>query len=336
MFRQSSRMLLASCLTASLCLSACKGGGDNNNQDQRRQTRTTTTQSVNTTAMVSEGLELSMLPELVTQARNGEELEEILNNSGVNNLDLNDDDYVDYLNVEEFRENGQRGFLLFTNEDNERVDVAQVMVDRQQNSSEVIVQGNPAYYGNEARYASSFPLGQVLLAAWLFDMARPRYYHRPYYYGSYPKYYKRTAYIPRSRYRSRLSSGRFKVKGKNYLSRKSKPYKKTTTSFKGSAKTSASSGKSTKKSLANTQGTSFKTTGKKRPAGSGSKSSGFGSSSSRAKKPVRSTTSSSKSGFGSSSSRSRSSSGRSSFGSSSSRSRSSGSRRRSSSSRRRR
>lgn len=329
MFRFSSRLLVTTCLATAMLLPSCKG------KQQRQTTRTTTTTTQTTVSVadqVRDGLELNDLPELVTQARNGQDLEDILNSSGVNNLDLNHDNYVDYLNVEEFRQGRDRGFRLYTNEDNQRFDVAEILVSSHQNSGDVIVQGNPNYYGGNARYYSSFPLGQILFWSWLMNVSRPRYYHQAYYRGYYPRSYRATSRISPSLYRSRMRSNTFSVRGKSYKPKTTaKAYKSTTTSRFGASKSSSST-----KSLANTQGKSFHKTVKKRPTGSGStSSSSFGSSSNRSStKSLNSSSSSSSfgssskrstsSGFGSSSTR-RSSSG---FGSSSSRRRSSSSRRR--------
>lgn len=303
--------LLSIILAASLILPACKGGDDESQQQSQRSEKVTKTVTIQQT--VAEGLDLSTLPELVAEAKNGEELEKLLNTSDINNLDLNQDNQIDYLNVEEFREGANRGFALFTNEDNQRNDLAQIMINQQSESADVVVQGNPQYYGNEARYQSSFPLGEILLVGWLFNMSRPRYYHAPYYVGRYPSYYSTRRPVSSSMYRSRLSSTRSRLGVSK--SRPTTTYKSTTTSKAGATNSSSS----TKKSLNSVQGNSFSTTSKKRPAGSSTSSrsssttgSSFGSSSSRKR---------SSSSFGSSSSSSsssRRSSGRS-FGSSSSR-----------------
>lgn len=342
MIRRFKPLVLASCLSATLLLPACKGKENAQNQEvQSSQTETTVT----TAQLVSEGLDLSMIPEMVKEAKDAEELEGFLNESGVNNLDLNNDKKIDYLNVEEYREGQDRGFALFTNEDGQRIDVARVAVNTQAQNANVVVQGNPNYYGQEARYQSSFPVGQVLMAAWLFNMTRPRYYHTPYYYGRYPTSYRTSFVKPRSVYQSRVNSGSFSTKGRSFGASSNRTpasttFKRTTTNKAGAKST----GSSANRSLSNTSGKSFSTTTNKRPAGSSSTStSGFGSGSSRSNTslpPQTSTGSSSNrsSGFGSSSSRnSTSSSGSrsSGFGSSSSR-RSTSSSSRSSSSRRRR
>lgn len=308
--------LLCALLAASLVLPACKSSEKDNGQARRTET---TTKTVTIQQSGEEGLDLSLLPEMVAEAENGEDLEKMLNTSDINNLDLNGDNKIDYLNVEEYREGPDRGFLLFTNEEGQRHELARVQISRQSQTADVVVNGNPEYYGNNTRYHSSFPLGEILLVGWLFNMSRPRYYHTPYYVGRYPTYYRTRRPVSSSLYRSRLRSAstrsRLKTTSK---SRPTTTYKSTSTNKAGATKAANTS--STKKSLSNVQGNSFSTTSKKRPAGSSTTSSNrsstgssFGSSSSRKRSSTNSSSSRSSS-FGSSSSRRRSSS---SFGSSS-------------------
>lgn len=312
MKRYIHALVLAAFVAQNSLLVSCSG-----DDEPRKETRKT--QTVATTATVSEGLDLSRLPELVKEAENGEDLEEILNSSGINNLDTNGDKKVDYLNVEEFREGRQRGFMLFTNENGKRQDVANVTITPVANTADVVVDGNPKYYGDNHRYHSTFPLASVLMVAWLYNSTRPRYYHRPYYYGYYPSYY-RTSYVkPRSIYRSRVKNSGFTVK--RVTRSKTKPVTSKTTK---TVKTQP-----TAKSLKNVKGKSFSTTTKKRPSSTKTTtSSGFGSSSTRTKPKTTSSfggsstrTQPKTSSFGSSSTRTKPKT--SSFGSSSTRKRSS-------------
>lgn len=305
MRRTPIRFLISACVAATILLPGCSGGKDNQQQRQSQQTRTETNTTIQTAGDLGDSLDLSRLPSLVKQAKNGQELEEILNTSGVNNLDTNGDGKVDYLNVEEGRENGAQGFILYTNENNERIDVARIDVTKTQSTADVAVSGNPAYYGNQpVQYRSSFPLGEILLAAWLFDLARPRYYHPPYYAGYYPRYYKSYSPISRAAYRSRVSTGSFSVKGKPLVASASK---RTV----GGASTFATGSNS----RTMTGGKSFSTTTNKR--GSVSNSTGFGSSSRRTT-GTGSSTSTGTTRFGNDTS-TRSSTGQGSFGSNSNR-----------------
>lgn len=317
MRRYPIKLLLATCLSAAIALPGCSGG-----ERHSQQTRTETNTTVQTAGDFGDSLDLSRLPDLVKQAKDADDLEQILNTSGVNNLDTNKDGKTDYLNVEESREGGNQSLILFTNEDGQRMDIAKIDITKTQSTADVAVSGNPAYYGSTpVVYRSSYGLGDVLLAAWLFNVARPVYAHPGYYFGNYPGYYRnyyRAGYVsavPRAAYRSRVSTGSFTTtSGRKLVSSASRRATGSTSSF--------STGSSSRRLNG---GSSFSTTTNKRPA-SGSI---FGRSNSSGSSFSRSSTGNSS--FGSSSNRSRpsfsfgssssrSSSGRSSFGSSSSRS----------------
>ena len=282
---------------------------------------------------VADGLDLSQLPALVRQAKDGDALEKLLNSSGVNNLDTNQDGNVDYLNVEEFRENGQQGFVLFTNENGQRSDIAQVSLTRNGQNGEVAVQGNPNYYPQQTVYRSSFPWGEILVAAWLINLARPRYYHPPYYYGFYPRSYRSYRVMPMASYRTRLSSSGYRSRfgstrpistGRSNSGFGFSKFGRTSTFNTGQVTNTTRGGMNqSRNSLANTNGSSFGATNNKRPGGSGAGSSGFGSNSSRSRSTTFGGNSNNSSSFGGSSS-GRSSYSGSSFGSSSNRSRSFG------------
>lgn len=306
-------------------LSGCKGDA---NKQANTVKKTATDVSV-VANNVGDGLDLSQLPELVRRAKNGEELEKLLNSSGVNNLDLNQDGNVDYLNVEEFRDKGQQGFILFTNENNQREDIAQVTISRNGDQGEVAVQGNPNYYPDQMIYRSQFPWAEILLAAWLLDLSRPRFYHPPYYYGYYPPYYRVYRVVPRSAYRAHLKSSSYR---KQFGGSRAVTTSRWTGRFGSSSFGKSSIGQVTtttrsgmnqsRNSLSQISGSSFNRTTNKRPAGSGAMdTTGFGSSSSRSRTSVGSSDGRSGTGFGFGSSSSRSYTG-SSFGSSSNRSRS--------------
>jgi hypothetical protein len=304
-------------------LSGCKG-------KEKQTYRPKQNQDVSVVANnVGDGLDLSQLPALAKQAKNGEDLEQILNSSGVNNLDLNKDGNIDYLNVEEFRDGDKRGFVLYTNENNERSDVAQIMLSQGAQQAEVAVEGNPNYYPPNTVYRSRFPVGEILLTAWLFSLTRPRFYHSPYYFGYYPGYYRSARVVPFGAYRTRLSSSSYRTKyrtsGFGSGSSRSRGSLGTSTKFNTgrSTTTSRSSMNQSRNSLSKVKGSSFGTTSNKRPAGSGGTSTKFGGSSNRSSTGSSFGSSSGRSSTGSSfgSSSSRSSTG-SSFGSSSSRSRS--------------
>jgi hypothetical protein len=268
---------------ASNSLIGCKSKEEN---AQNNRQAPPPAEQVSVAAMVADGFDLSQLPGLVKQAQNADELERIVNESGVNNLDMNKDGNIDYINVEETRNGNDRGFALFTNENNQRIDIAQVSITQTGQNANVNVAGNPNYYGPNVVYRNSFPLGEILLMAWLFDMARPRYFHSPYYYGRYPTYYRSTRVVPRSTYQTRVKSLK-------------------TYSYSGSGVKRTTGAATGTRSLSNVEGKSFSTTTNKRPpATTGTATSGFGSTSSRTTTGTTSTTNTG-SGFGTTSARSR-------------------------------
>src|SRR5215217_4056961 len=64
-----------------------------------------------------ENLDLQAVGSLLERANNAEDFEYLLNSeNGINNLDLNDDGYADYISVREFddRYDDERGFSLFS------------------------------------------------------------------------------------------------------------------------------------------------------------------------------------------------------------------------------
>lgn len=268
---------------ASNSLIGCKSKEEN---AQNNRQAPPPAEQVSVSAMVADGFDLSQLPGLVKQAKNADELERIVNESGINNLDMNKDGKTDYINVEETRNGNDRGFALFTNENNQRIDIAQVAITQTGQSANVNVAGNPNYYGPNVVYRNSFPLGEILLMAWLFDMARPRYFHAPYYAGRYPAHHRASQVVPRSAYQTRVNN----LKTYNYSG---SGVKRTTGAAAGN------------RSLTNVEGKSFSTTTDKRPpATTGTATNGFGSTSSRSTTGATSNTNTSSS-FGNTSARSR-------------------------------
>src|SRR3989339_729767 len=89
------------------------------------------------------GFDLAALTSLTKEIRSGQELERKLNEKdGINNLDLNDDGKVDYLQVEEFGkpETGKVGYSLYTEPaKGERQEIAEVTVEQNGDQAEIQV-----------------------------------------------------------------------------------------------------------------------------------------------------------------------------------------------------
>lgn len=163
------------------------------------------------------GLNLQAVGELVQTVKNAEAFERRLNDSseGINNLDLDEDDQVDYIQVTEYGEGNMRGFSLTVDlAENETQEVATIEIEKTDDSrAHVQTYGNRSIYGSNHYYRSSFGLTDILIMGWLFGGNRP-YYTSPWSYGRYPNYYRNYSPMPRRTYDRRMStrtqSSRFK------------------------------------------------------------------------------------------------------------------------------
>lgn len=166
---------------------------------------------------MADGLDLKAVGEIVKTVKSAEEFEKELNRSGgINNLDLNEDKQVDYINVQEYGEGNVRAFSLTVNLDaGETQEIATIEVEKNGAQADVRLNGNQQIYGSTAHYHSRFSYSDYLLFSYMFN-PHPYYYHRPYYPGYYPTYYSSYRSVPRSQYSNRVST----------------TYKTTTTTYK--------------------------------------------------------------------------------------------------------
>lgn len=137
------------------------------------------------------GLDLKAVSELAKKAKDGADFERLLNDSteAVNNLDLNDDNKVDYINVTEFGGGNRRGFSLTTEVEPGKVQEIATIEFSKESDQKATVQttGNPSMYGPGYNHHSSFGLTDALLLGWMFS-SRPSY-ASPYGAGNYPPSY---------------------------------------------------------------------------------------------------------------------------------------------------
>lgn len=136
------------------------------------------------------GLDLDATTALAKKAKDGADFERLLNSQaeGVNNLDLNDDNKVDYIKVTEYGRGDHRGFSLTTDiSPGKTQEIATIEFQREADKTTVQTAGNPSLYGSDHYYHSSFGLTDALLVGWLFSN-RPSY-SSPYGYGNYPPSY---------------------------------------------------------------------------------------------------------------------------------------------------
>lgn len=155
-----------------------------------------------------ESLDLQALGAILEKANNAEDFEYLLNSDdGINNLDLNDDGYADYISVREFGNDydDERGFSLFSMFGPELIqEIAQIIFDRDRYDdgyyddgyndgyypgSRVLIRGNDYLYGDDYYYETNWLDRQVTIVDWVFS-DRDNYYQSPYYYQNYPSYYE--------------------------------------------------------------------------------------------------------------------------------------------------
>lgn len=152
----------------------------------------------------SDGLDLQAVLELAKKSQNAEALEKSLNQSGgVNNLDLDEDGYADYIFVTEYGDGNNRGFSLTVkiNDGTEEQEIATLEFVKEGNEVQSQVRGNEQIYGRNHYYHSRISLTDIILFNYLFSPHRA--WSSPYYYGgSYPRY--RT--VNYTTYRTRTSS----------------------------------------------------------------------------------------------------------------------------------
>ena len=193
---------------------------------------------VNVTQMVSagDGLDLKAVGELLKKADNAEQFETLLNDSsnGVNNLDLNEDGKVDYINVTEFGDEKVKGFSLTTSPAaGETQELATIKIEKDaEGSAKVETKGNENVYGRNNYYHSSWSpgLGTGLMMGYLFSSHSM--FSSPYGYGYYPRGYR--SYSP-------TDSGRYRNRMNNYSSKGN--YSRSNSSRFGSSVRSPNSGK---------------------------------------------------------------------------------------------
>lgn len=152
----------------------------------------------------AEGLDLKAVGQLVRKARDAEDLEKMINVPEINNVDLNEDGTIDYIQVHEYGEGDTRGFSLVTEfEAGEEQELATIDIAKTGSDEvDVEVHGNEHVYGRGQYYHSRFGLGDALLLSWVFSSHRP--FMSPYGYGAYPGYYRSYSHMPATRYRSGL------------------------------------------------------------------------------------------------------------------------------------
>jgi hypothetical protein len=168
-------------------MDTCSSRGSSNTAARQLETNTT----INVVTDASENLDLQAVGELLKTVNNAEELERALNsdNPRINNLDLDENDIVDYIAVTEYGNESARGFSLTTElAQGEVQEIASIEIEKTEGFADAQIYGNRQIYGNNHYYHNRFGLTDFLLVAWLFS-DRP-FYRSPYSYGGSPYGYR--------------------------------------------------------------------------------------------------------------------------------------------------
>jgi len=160
------------------------------------------------TSEAADGLDLKAVTSLLKTVKDPKELEEKINASSprICNLDLNEDDVIDYVKVTEYEKGKIKGFSLTTElaeDDVQELATIEITTDSNGNYR-AQTHGNSHIYGHNHYHHYHGPgLGDYLLFRYMMGPHTP--YYSSYGYNRYPSYYSRSRPLDSSSYRSGLS-----------------------------------------------------------------------------------------------------------------------------------
>ena len=156
---------------------------------------------------VAEGLDLYSVAEIFKDAENLEDFERDINDPeiGINNLDLDEDGYVDYIRVvEQITDYTHLIILQVLLGDDEFQDIATIEVEKtDENEYNMQVHGNEVFYGDDYYVAPTYVhVYRWPIITWIY---RPVYrpYRSVYYYGYYPRSWRHYHPVTHHVYRTR-------------------------------------------------------------------------------------------------------------------------------------
>ena len=249
------------------------------------QQRSAANYNVNVTvdSQAKEGLDLQALTELVKNGKSAEDIESKLNQpGGINNLDLDEDNKVDFIKVTEYgNKKDAHGFSFTVNLDGgEEQEIAEIEIEKSGENAEIVTRGNEQIYGHNHYYHSYHPITTFLL--WGYLMRPHPFYMSPWHYGYYPSYYGYHRPVGRNVYRTRTRNLTRNSTVKPLASNSAKTKSRLSNPNRGKY-----ANKGIKKSLSNPTSTQkqFRARNVSRKVGSGGfgrkKTSGFGGSTTR-------------------------------------------------------
>ena len=161
----------------------------------------TTTYVTTVPKMAAEGLNLEAVTDLATKVKTPQEFEEKLNKPGnlINNLDLNEDEIVDFIKITEINDETGKGFSLSTEvAPNDEQELAVIQFEEQEGNAVVQAHGNSHLYGNHHYYHRSYGLTDLLI--WNYYLGGHRRYSSPYGYNNHPSYFQSQSTRSASKY----------------------------------------------------------------------------------------------------------------------------------------
>ncbi|MBK1835668.1 hypothetical protein JIN78_16510, partial [Roseibacillus ishigakijimensis] len=191
-----------------IAVNSCDNRRSQNLSHSYHEQQPVVNQSVNiiTTSEAQDGLDLQAVTALLKTVKDAAGLEARLNSTAeprINNLDLDENDEIDYVKVDEYQEGKITGFSLSTElAEGDVQELATIEISRDENGqAQVQTQGNPQVYGNGHYYRHYGPsLTDYLIMGYIFSNHRP--YSSPYGYNRYPSSYERSKPVSQSAYQS--------------------------------------------------------------------------------------------------------------------------------------
>jgi len=161
---------------------------------------------VSPSSQAAQGLDLMAVSEIFKTTSNLESFEQSINDSelGINNLDLDNNGYVDFIRVVEERVGDTHVIILQAVIGvDEFQDVATIEIEKFNDQYNMQIHGHEVIYG--ANYYLTPNHGHVRtwpIISWIY---RPMYqpYHSPYYFGKYPRLWRPLRPVHINAYRSK-------------------------------------------------------------------------------------------------------------------------------------
>ena len=138
-----------------------------------------------------DALDLKAVSDAAVKSKDAKDFEKKLNTAGnkLNNLDLDENNKIDYIKVTEINEGEMKGFSLTVEvTKGEEQEICTIQFEKSSNSrSHVQTYGNHHIYGHNHYYYRSTSWDEILMHRYLYSHHRP--YRSSYGYGRYPSYF---------------------------------------------------------------------------------------------------------------------------------------------------